>query len=270
MGNTSDVDQHLIEVQSLLVKLTSEPQKYDFQPPTLVSHANDYADQPDKLRKYAKQVISARIMIFLISTRFSTQALLQTYLLGIDAKNPFPMVLATRSQLELFSVVADTVRIIRDNSGEHSEHFATRVRAVDEALINATFGTRSPVLQKLMPEVVKSRLRPVTSDDHDVLKSKNILTRLERVKKSGVYRECIEDYERLCEYVHPNYGMNMLHVVASAINPKFLRLSLTSPEPFERAKSASVKVMARAAQLTIAPLDEIQPPFGMGTASRLN
>lgn len=203
-------------------------------------------------------------MIFLISTRFSTQALLQTYLLGIDAKNRFPMFLAARSQLELFSVVADTARIIRDNSGEHPENFTDRVRAVDEALINATFGTRSPVLQKLMPDLVKSRLRSVTSDDHEVLKSTNILTRLGRVKKNGVYPECIEDYERLCEYVHPNWGMNMLHVVASPINAKWLRLSLTSPEPLKHAITASAQVMGRAARLTTAPLDEIQPPFGWG------
>ena len=53
------------------------------------------------------------------------------------------MLLAARSQLELLSVVADTTRIIKENSGQHTDNFAARVRAVDEALIAATFGTRN-------------------------------------------------------------------------------------------------------------------------------
>lgn len=258
---------HVDEIRSLFAELASGRQEYDFQPPTMVSHAEQYATQPERLRGYAKQVVCGRIMIFLAFSRMNTQALLHTYLLGVDAANPFPMLLASRSQLELLSVVADTARIIKEHSGEHAENFVGRVRAVDEALINATFGTRSSLVKDLMPKLELSRLRPVTQDDYDILTSKNVLTRLERLSKGGVYPECKKDYERLCEYVHPNYGMNMLHVVASPVNARLLRFSLTSQEPFERALAASAGVMVRAARGTLAVMDELQPPFGMGTAS---
>ena len=260
---------HANELRALFTKLSSERQYLDFQPPALVSHAKDYASNPERLRKYAKQVISGRIMILFAFSRMNTQSLLQTYLFGVDATAPFPMLLAARSQLELLSVVADTARVIRDNSGEHSEKFAERVATVDEALINATFGTRSPLLKDLMPKAELSRLRKVTDEDIGVLTSRNVLTRLDRLSKSGTYAGCKEEYERLCEYVHPNWGMNMLHVVTSPTSTKLLRFSLASAEPFGRALTASAGVMSRAALGTLVEMEQVQSPFGMGTATRV-
>lgn len=115
-----------------------------------------------------------------------------------------------------------------------------------------------------MSELGISRLREATSADLTVLTAKNVLTRLEKLSKSGAYSECLEDYERLCEYVHPNYGMNTLYVVASPISDKLLRFSLKSREPFERALSASAPIMARAARGTLAAFDDLHPPFGAG------
>ena len=177
------------------------------------------------------------------------------------------MLLAARSQLELLSVTADTTRIIKENSGEHTANFVARVRTVDEALIKATFGTKSSLVKELMSKTVVSRARSVTSSDHDVLTAKNVLTRLERLSKDGAYPECKKDYERLSEYVHPNIGMNMLRLVASPINNKLLRFSLNSQEPFERALCASANAMVRAARGTVAAMDEILPPFGEGGLS---
>jgi hypothetical protein len=249
-------------IRSLLTDLASDRQEYDFQAATLASHAADYANQPDRLRRYAKRVINARIMILLASSRMNTQVLLRTYLLDVETSNPFPLFLASRSQLELLSVVADAGKIIKANAGEHQEDFATRVQTVDEALITATHGTRSPRVKEFMSGVGVSRLRDTNSADLSVLNAKNVLTRLEKLSKSGTYPECMEDYERLCEYVHPNWGMNMLHVVASPISDKFLRFSLKSREPFERALSASAPTMARAAHGTLAAFHDLHPPFG--------
>jgi hypothetical protein len=249
-------------IRSLLTDLASGRQEYDFQAVALASHAVDHANQPDRLRRYAKQVINGRIMILFGSSRMNTQVLLRTYLLGVETSNPFPMLLASRSQLELLSVVADAGRIIKANAGEHQENFATRVQTVDEALITATYGTKSPNIKKLMSGLGVSRLRDTNPADLSVLNAKNVLTRLEKLSKSGTYPECMEDYERLCEYVHPNWGMNMLHVVASPISDKLLRFSLKSREPFERALSASASAMARAAHGTLAAFDDLHPPFG--------
>src|SRR5271170_5174438 len=144
---------HLNEIRSLFEELATSRQEYDFQPVALASHAEYYATQFDRLRYYAKQVISGRIMTLLASSRMTTQALLSTYLLGVGETTPFPMLLAARSQLELFSVVANVTTVIKENSGEHPERFAARVRRVDEALITATFGTRNPQLKELIPKV---------------------------------------------------------------------------------------------------------------------
>ena len=54
----------LNEIKLLYLALASSRQEYDFQPPALVSHANQYATQPERLRRYAKQVINGRIMMF--------------------------------------------------------------------------------------------------------------------------------------------------------------------------------------------------------------
>jgi hypothetical protein len=260
-----DNSEAVVALRTLLSELETGPQEYDFQPPALVSHVEAYKNDIPRLRKYATQVIGARIMLLLASTRLTTQALLQTFFLGVDNKNPFPMLLAARSQLELLSVVADTLRTIRDNSGGHEKGFASRVRLVDNALITATFGTRSSLLKGFLPKVAPTPLRTIlTPTDIDVLGARNVLTRLEKLAKSGSYPDCMQDYERLCEYVHPNWGMNMLHLVPSPLGTRFSRLSLVSPDPFERAMLASVAAMHRSATATSTAFHDLPPPFGAG------
>jgi len=259
-----EVEKSIEAIRALFSELVAGRQDYDFKPPALVSHARDHEKQPNRLRRYARQVIGARIMIFRSSTRTTTQALVQTYLLGVESKIPFPLLLAARSQLELYSVVADTIRIIKENAGEQEHTFVERVATVDHTLINATFGTRSTLLKESMKGAKLSRLRPTQEQDIEALNSKNILTRLGRLSETGAYPKCKADYERLCEFVHPNWGMNMLHMVPSPINPSFLRFSLTSGEPFIRALSVSASAMERAALGTVSAFDTLQAPFGMG------
>jgi hypothetical protein len=71
------------ELRTLLATLSSERQDYDFQLPALVSHANNYAGDDGRLRRYAKQVVCGRIMILFAFSRMNTQRLLQTYLAGV-------------------------------------------------------------------------------------------------------------------------------------------------------------------------------------------
>lgn len=261
----NDIDS----IRILFKTLLSGRQEFDFQPASLVSHADDYADNPTRLRNYARQVICARIMTLLASTRMTTQVLLQTFILGVEAKSPFALLLPSRAQLELYSVVADVARIIKENTGEQDEDFSKRVRIVDQALINATFGTRSSEVKGLINEVDLSKLRATVPADMDILNAKNVLTRLDKLSKSGLYPECKQDYERLCEYVHPNWGMNMLMLIRSPIDETLLRLSLNSDEPYERACSACSSVMSRASGGTLAVFEEMKPPFGMGRVSQL-
>lgn len=256
---------HLQSLRDLLAKLAAGRQEYDFQPPGVASNAASYANEPARLKRYAAQVVSARMILLLASSRMTTQALVQAYLLGVDAQAPLPLLLAARAQLEVFAVVADAVRAVQDNSGSHEKDFAKRVETVDKALISATYGTRSSVVKGQLPHLDVSRLRPLTQEDLETLTSRNVLTRLEKLAKHGNYPQCKEDYERLCEYVHPNWGMNMLHVVASPLNAKLLRLSMSSDDPFRRAVNASVEAMLRAGSGTIDAFEDLESPFGSPT-----
>ena len=69
-----DHQNEIDTIRGLFNKLVSGRQDYDFQPAAIVSHAGDYVDQPDRIRNYGRQVICARIMTLLASTRMTTQA----------------------------------------------------------------------------------------------------------------------------------------------------------------------------------------------------
>ena len=163
--------------------------------------------------------------------------------------------------------MADTIKIVSDNAGEHAEAFVERVQRVDEALIKATYGTRSNSLKELFKSIPLSKIRETSIADLDQLTAKNVMSRLEKLSRVIPYRSCKEDYERLCEYVHPNYGMNMLRVVTSPADSRLLRFSMTSKEPYERALTASSDVMTKAARSTLHSFDTLQSPFGMGDVS---
>jgi hypothetical protein len=94
-------EKEIDTILGLFNKLASGRQEYDFQLATLDSHAGGHANKPHRIRYYGRQVICGRIMTLLASTRMTTQALLETFLLGTDAKVPFAMLLPSRAQIEL-------------------------------------------------------------------------------------------------------------------------------------------------------------------------
>jgi hypothetical protein len=204
-------------------------------------------------------------MICSVWTGLSTLTTSVTY----DHGNPFPMLLSARSQLELLSIVAEAARIIKDNAGVHTDRFPERVRIIDKTLIKATYGTRSTQLKELFRGLPPSTLRSTSDADHDLLTSKNVLSRIDKLCKMIPSRNWKEDYERFCEYVHPNLGMNMLRVVTSPLDKRLLRFSLTSREPLDRALDASSEVMAQAARETLRAMATVQPPFGLGAVYRI-
>lgn len=89
-------EEEVDELRSLYGELISGRQDYDFQMPSLTSHADDHAGNPLRFRRYAQQVVYARIMLLLSTSRMNTQRLLQTYLEGFDRGNPFPPLMTAR------------------------------------------------------------------------------------------------------------------------------------------------------------------------------
>lgn len=261
MSHRPDIEIHLTAIRDLATRLKSSRTEYEFKMPALVSHAQDYANDPPRLKRYAGQVIGARAMQFLGTNLMKTHFFTEMYLNGIAQKNPYPVLMAARSQIEVAAVVWDIVQVLKENAGDHTDRYLERVRRIDSELITATYGTRSEKVKKLLPTMKLSRMRETKDGDLKTFEARNILTRIDRLSRSEYYAECKEDYERLCEYLHPNLGQNLILLVNSD-KAGFAKLTRTDPVVISHAISTSAPAMDQAGALTEMLLDkEFAPPF---------
>jgi hypothetical protein len=261
----SDVAAQLHRIRTLHTELAQSRTEYDLQAPALVSHADTYASDLPRLRRYATTTVNARIMQLLAVTFMKTYHFLDAYLYGIDKRNPFAALGAARSQLEIYAVTWDTVEAVRRNSGGHTAGFAERVKAVDEALISATYGTRSPLLKDLMRQSPGiSKVRPVNDEDVALIDARNVLGRIDRLAKSNVFPDSRDLYDRLCEYLHPNVGQNLILCTPSGLGENFWRLERSGDLAIQYALTASAFGMAQSAEGSVRLFDGLTPPFGNG------
>jgi len=260
-----DVAAQLHKIRELHTELAQSRAEYDFQASALVSHADAYASDPPRLRRYATTTVNARIMQFLAVTFMKTYHFLDAYLYGIDRKNPFAALSAARSPLEIYAVTWDTVEAVRKNAGGQTAGFAERVKAVDEALISATYGTRSQFIKNLLRQIPGiSKVRPVSDDDVALVEARNVLGRIDRLAKSGVFPESRDVYDRLCEYLHPNVGQNLILCAPSRMGENFWRLERAGDQAIQYALTASASSMAQSAEGSVRLFDGLTPPFGDG------
>ena len=91
-----------------------------------------------------------------------------------------------------------------------------------------------------------------------------MLGRIDRLVKSGVFPECRELYDRLCEYLHPNVGQNLILCVPSKLGENFWRIERTGNQAIQYALTASAFAMAQSAEGSLRAFDELTPPFGDG------
>ncbi|GEM_PF-6453730 len=259
---SKETSAFLEELGALHRQLAALPQDYDFDSPALLSHVLHFAAQPQRLRDYARTAIPARIAILHHSWTMTTQSLIDAFLTGMEHRNPHSILLAARAQLELYALVTTVIRVIKSNAGLHEDKFIDRVLAVDEALINATFGTRYPGAKEQASQLGMSRLRKPNEADMKLFDAINIITRIKKAAVGSDYPTLFQDYELLCEFVHPNWGTNTLLVVPSPFGEPFRRFSLTSPAPFEGALGLAVGPMYRGAQGIWSTTRKVEPPFG--------
>jgi hypothetical protein len=200
-------------LQDAKSQLKSMPAHFDMPLPAFVSHVEDYADNIVRLKNYLSSVIPVRIMQLTMTSFMKTLYFVDLYLTGIESENAYALPLAARAQMELFAVCWDVAQVVERNAGASDERLVHRAKEVDDALINATFGSRDSRFLQLLRNDKKghgSVLRGIVDGDFKVLSASNVLTRFGRMAKVEKYAGCREDYERLCEVLHPNMAQSLV------------------------------------------------------------
>ncbi|MCU1733140.1 MULTISPECIES: hypothetical protein [unclassified Pseudomonas] len=252
----------LSRLEAVLLWTENFPEDYDFPMPVMVSHAAEYANDEQKLRNYAQQVIAARLMHFTFVTSYKVNHFLRMYLDGFSSKNFYSMLFAARSMVEIFAVVFDLFDHMKQNRGDHPDRYFDRVISIDKALINATSGNRLDFVKDVIASATPSKLREFSEDDMLTIQAKNIMTRIDRSSKKSSYTECRSDYDRLSEYIHPNIGQNSVLCWPSPKNEKWVRISRSSEYSVASAFRASILPTQKAAEAIMREVTSMEFPFG--------
>jgi hypothetical protein len=261
-GFGGSVDSRLELLQNARRYLRSLPAFFDMPLPTLVSHAGSYAEDAARLKDYASSVIPVRLMQLTTTSFMKTLYFVELYLGGIESGNAYALPLAARAQMELFAVCWDVSQIVERNRGASEDRLAERVKEVDEALINATFGSRDPRFFDGLRRVKRvSGLRQIVEGDFKPLTASNVLTRLDRLSRVARYSACRQEYDHLCEVLHPNMGQSLVlmrpHPERDG-DVRFARDRLV----LERLMETTSEPMAIATDGTISSLNAVEWPFG--------
>jgi hypothetical protein len=252
-----------MEILRLHEDLKGQPSSKDFSLPTFISHVDAYKNNPVKLKHYAGQVINARLLIQIGLSLTKTFCFLDQYQYGTTNANPYAMISAARSQIELAAIVWDLTAIIRSNAGPHREQFYQRVRTVDLALINATYGTRSDTMKEVFRTEAGSKLRSVEQSDVITIEAKNVLTRIDRLSNSSPYGDARKHYDNLCEILHPNMSQNTIIMAAHPARESVIRMSRFG-KAIEWARRAAAIPLCESAHLTVEAVQKWKAPFFEG------
>ena len=252
----------LSRLEAVLLWTENFPEDYDFPMPVMVFYAAEYANDEQKLRNYAQQVIAARLMHFTFVTSYKVNHFLRMYLDGFSSNNFYSILFAARSMVEIFAVVFDLFDHIKQNRGDHPDRYFDRVISIDKALINATSGNRLDLVKEVIASATPSKLREFSEDDMLTIQAKNIMTRIDRSSKKSSYTECRRDYDRLSEYIHPNIGQNAVLCWPSPKNEKWVRISRSSEYSVASAFRASILPTQKAAEAIMREVTSMEFPFG--------
>jgi len=254
--------QRLVKVRQMFSELRSFPPEYDFQMPVMISHASEEAaESEERLRRYAGQTVGARIMQFGYLNIYKAVYLTESVFAGKTGRNPYQIASAARSLMEIAAVVTNVWDIINTNRGDQNERLAERVQIIDDTLIQATYGHRSEVLKEFLGKTTLSELRPVEPRDEKVFTAKNVLTRLTKWQDSGTYPECEQDYNTLCEVLHPNAWQNTILMNTSPYGAKFARISRRSLESPMWLLGRACRPVEMSLKVILTSIKETNPPF---------
>jgi hypothetical protein len=229
--------------------------------PTLISHADAYRNAPVRLKRYASTAIVVRIVQYVETTLMNSYNLVGMYLDGIHSGNPISLYAAARGLLEVLATATGVKRAIVAKSGIHEKQFYERVLAVDEVLIRATYGSRDPEFLDAFNQIGGgSKLKAMTKEDLDNLTARNVIGWIKELDQSE-YPGAWDMYCRLCEYVHPNIGLNWMYLVLNEADGT-VDISRKRPEVMQRAVGNTVEAMLEMAERMLGVCREMPFPFG--------
>lgn len=213
-----------------------------------------------RLTEYARTVIPQRLIHFSAFAAVKTYHFVDGYLTGIKTGSPFTLFGMTRCQIELLAAAYAPVSMIRSLSS--SEAAANSVSEVDRALIRFIFGNRADLLSKFAENLDTTTVPATAKDDW---KAVNIQTLIDKAAKNPDFSTLRGDYDRLCEYVHPNLLSNFcLTEPFLRDGHTWIRIHRRGEIVDSRALQLTVEIMAEWTDATINLVNSVNWPFGAG------
>jgi len=180
---------------------------------------------------------------------------------GMKNGNPFVLFGMTRCQIELLAAAYAPVSVIR--SLVSSEPDESSVSQVDRALVRFLYGNRADLFGKFMeisrdPAVIP----PTAAKDWTAV---NILTLIDKAAKNPEFETLRKDYDRLCEYLHPNQLSNFcLTEPFLRDGHTWIRIHRRNEIVTSRAARTTIEVMAEWTDATMVLVNSVDWPFGAG------
>jgi hypothetical protein len=157
-----------------------------------------------RLAEYVRTVIPQRLLQFTVFSLDKTYHFIGGYLVGMKTSNPFALFGMTRCQIELLAAAYTTVSVIRSLVSSAPDE--SSVSQVDRALVRFLYGNRAGLFAKFAEMDPDSSSIPRTAEKDWT--AVNILTLIDKAAKNPEFETLRIDYDRLCEYLHPNMLSN--------------------------------------------------------------
>jgi hypothetical protein len=231
-------------------------------PPTLDS---DYPNMwspdigvmtPDELRDFAESVIPVRTMWAVALTLNKTFHFVDGYLGAMSTGNPYVLFAMTRAQVELLAAVyrvAETIEAAAVRSSDPSS-----VESVDRSLVGFLYGNRRQLFENLSEAGYVPPDVPTTARDD--FEAKNVITLVQRSQRDPRFDGVLTDYERLCEFLHPNAFGNM--ALMELLPDHGVRIHRSGERVMTVAVRNTLSAMTKWTDATISLVNSIKFPFG--------
>jgi hypothetical protein len=204
-------------------------------------------------------VVPQRILHLTAFAFTKTYHFVSGYLAGVETENPYSLYTMARCQVELLASLYRPISIIRVSSAK--EPTADQVCAVDRALVRFLYGNRAQQYDFFYRNCRDfADAPPTANEDWTAI---NVLTLIDKLDKDNDYHGVKQDYERLCEFLHPNLLSNFVLTEPFVKDAKTnIRIHRKSEYVMARCLRDTAQRMAAWTDATIQIVNSVDWPFG--------